>query len=83
MRSIKYMNEEILIKKAVEVLIKELGPVEAIRFINMPKKKRVESVKRHCEWQKLLDKGRFFGEVFGENARNRANQRDQIIAGTK
>ena len=83
MRSVKYMEEEAVIKKAMEVLIKELGPVEAIRFINIPKKKRVESVKRHREWQKLLDKGRFFKEVFAGNARNRANQRDQIIADTK
>ena len=59
------MDEEILIKKATGVLIKELGPVEAIRFINMPKKKRLESVKRHREWQKLLDKDQFFNEVFG------------------
>jgi hypothetical protein len=33
MRSVKYMEEEAVIKKAMEVLIKELGPVEAIRFI--------------------------------------------------
>jgi len=59
------MDQEILIKKAMEALIKELGPVEAIRFINMPKKKRVESVRRHREWQKLLDKDRFFNEAFG------------------
>jgi len=59
------MDQEILIKKAMKVLIKELGPVEAIRFINMPKRKRVESVKRHREWQKLLDKDRFFNEAFG------------------
>jgi hypothetical protein len=65
MGSIKYMDEEILIKKATGVLIKELGPVEAIRFINMPKKKRLESVKRHREWQKLLNKDQFFNEVFG------------------
>ena len=73
------MNEEILIKKAVKVLIKELGPVEAIRFINMPKRKRLESVRRHREWQKLLDKERFFNEVFAKNGRSRANQRPQII----
>jgi hypothetical protein len=65
MRNIKYMDQEILIKKAMKVLIKELGPVEAIRFINMPKRKRVESVRRHREWQKLLDKDRFFNEAFG------------------
>ncbi len=75
------MAEEAVIKKAMEVLIKELGPVEAIRFINMPKKKRVESVRRHREWQKLLDKDRFFDEVFGR--KSRTNQRDQIIADTR
>ena len=40
--------------------------VEAIRLINMPKRKRLESVKRHREWQKLLDKDPFFTEVFGK-----------------
>lgn len=58
------MDKEVVIKKAIEVLIKELGPVEAIRFITMPKRKRLESVKRHREWQKLLDKAQFFNEVF-------------------
>ncbi len=64
MKTVKYMNEDIVIKKAIEVLIKELGPVEAIRFINMPRKKRMESVKRHREWQKTLSKQQFFDEVF-------------------
>jgi hypothetical protein len=64
MRTEKYMDEEIVIKKGVRVLIKELGPVEALRFMNLPKKKRMESVRRHREWQKLLDKKRFFDEVF-------------------
>jgi hypothetical protein len=66
MKSVKYLDEEAVIKKAVEVLIKELGPVETIRFINIPKRKRLESVRRHREWQKLLDKDRFFDEVFGK-----------------
>lgn len=64
MKTVKYMDEELVIKKAVSALIKELGPIEAIRFISMPKKKRMESVKRHREWQKLLDKAKFFDEVF-------------------
>jgi broad specificity polyphosphatase/5'/3'-nucleotidase SurE len=64
MRSLKYASEETVIKKAIEVLIKELGPVETIRFINIPKKRRMESVKRHQQWQKTLDKDRFFNEVF-------------------
>ncbi len=66
MRTIKYMDEDIVIKKGMEALIKELGPVEAIRFITMPKRKRVESIRRHREWQKLLDKEKFFDEVFAK-----------------
>lgn len=64
MRAIKYMDEEVVIKRGMEALLKELGPVEAIRFVNIPREKRVESVKRHREWQKLLDKAPFFDEVF-------------------
>ena len=64
MRAIKYMDEDIMIKKAIKVLIGELGPVETIRFINMPRKKRIDSVKRHREWQKSLEKDKIFKEVF-------------------
>ena len=64
LKNIRYMDEEVVIEKAVKVLMEELGPVEAIRFINLPKKKRIESIRRHREWQKLLDKDRFFSEVF-------------------
>ena len=64
MRTTKYMNEEIMVKKGIKALIGELGPVEANRFINMPRRKRIESVKRHREWQKYLDKDKFFNKVF-------------------
>lgn len=64
MKTVKYMDEEIIIKKAMEALFRELGPVEAIRFISMPKKKRLESIRRHREWQRLLNKSKFFDEVF-------------------
>lgn len=66
MKGLKYMNEEDVIRKAVDVLIREMGPVDAIRFINIPKKRRMESVKRHREWQKTLNKDKFFDEVFAE-----------------
>lgn len=64
MRATKYMDEGIMVKKAIKVLIGELGPIEANRFISMPRKKRIESVKRHREWQKYLDKDKFFSKVF-------------------
>ncbi len=60
----KYLDDEIVIKKGIDVLIKELGPIEAVRFINIPKRKRMESVRRHMEWQKSLDKETFFTEIF-------------------
>jgi len=65
MRTERYMDEEAVIRKGIQALIKELGPVEALRFMNLPKKKRLESVRRHREWQKFLDKNGFFNEVFG------------------
>ena len=64
MKAAKYLDEDVVIKRAIEVLIKELGPVETMRFINMPKKKRIESVRRHREWQATLNKDSFFKEVF-------------------
>jgi hypothetical protein len=64
--TVKYMDEELVIRKGVDALIKELGPVESIRFINLPKRKRVESVKRQRQRQKRLDKDRFFNEAFGK-----------------
>jgi hypothetical protein len=64
MKVLKYLDEEVVIKKGIDALVKELGPVEAMRFISLPKKRRMESVKRHREWQKNLDKESFFDEVF-------------------
>jgi hypothetical protein len=66
MTTMKYMEEEKIIKKAMDVLIKELGPVEAIRFLTLPKIKRMESIKRHRNWQKMLNKDKFFDEIFTE-----------------
>jgi len=66
MNCVKYMDEDVIIKKAIRILIEELGPVDAIRFITIPKLKKIESVKRHREWQMMLDKDEFFDEVFTE-----------------
>ena len=63
--NLKYITEEELVTKAISVLLKELGPVETGRFMTLPQKKRIESVKRHREWQKTLDKDEFFRIIFG------------------
>jgi hypothetical protein len=54
-------------KKGIEILFRELGNVDAIRFLSIPRKKRVESVKRHRDWQRTLDKDAFFDEIFGDH----------------
>ncbi len=64
MSVLKYTDEDTLVKKAVEVLLRELGPVDTMRFVAMSRTKRLESVKRHREWQKTLKKDQFFDEVF-------------------
>lgn len=64
-----FADEEQLITKAVNVLVKELGPVEASRFLALPKKKRMESVKRHRQWQADLRPKEFFDRVFGARAK--------------
>lgn len=65
MSKIKYIDEEIMIRKGIKALIDTLGPVETNRFIRMPKEKRIDSVKRHQEWQNGLDKDEFFKKIFG------------------
>ena len=53
-----------MLKKGVELLIKGLGPLEAVRFMNLSKERKIDSVKRHRAWQKTLNKDQFFKEVF-------------------
>jgi hypothetical protein len=64
MKAVKYMDEEIVIQKGVELLIKGLGPMEAIRFMGLSKQRKIDGVKRHRTWQKQLDKDLFFNQVF-------------------
>ena len=64
MKSAKYMNEDNIIEKGVDLIIKGLGPVQAIRFMNISKDVKMESVKRHRLLQKQFDKDKFFKKVF-------------------
>ena len=60
-----YLREEEVIRRAVEALVRALGPIEAARFLTLPRRSRLDSVARHRQWQDSLDKERFFAEVFG------------------
>lgn len=59
-----YLQEDEMIRRAVEVLLRALGPVEATRFLTLPRAQRVDSVQRHRDWQESLNQDKFFEEVF-------------------
>ena len=58
------MDEESVIRKGIELLINGLGPLEAMRFMNLSRERKIDSIKRHRAWQKELNKDHFFKEVF-------------------
>ncbi len=43
-----------------------LGSVKVIRLMTLLREKRIDSVRRHQEWQDTLNKNAFFNEVFVE-----------------
>jgi len=57
--------EDKVIRRGLEALMAALGPVETIRFLTLPRQRRLESVQRHRQWQASLDQERFFDQVFG------------------
>lgn len=59
-----YLTEEKNIQRALGALMKALGPVETIRFLTLPRQRRLDAVRRHRQWQAKLNKQQFFGDVF-------------------
>lgn len=64
--TIRYTPEEELIKKALEVLMATLGPIDTTRFLAINREGRLESVMRHQQWQNGLDKDAFFDQIFSD-----------------
>ena len=58
-------TEDKMIRHGLEALMAALGPVETVRFLTLPQRRRLESVRRHRQWQASLDQERFFDQVFG------------------
>jgi hypothetical protein len=71
MSASRFLPEDELAERGLAALIEALGPVEALRFLTLPRARRVESVKRHRAWQATLDRRQFFDRVF--NPRKPAN----------
>lgn len=61
----QHLKEKDLLKKGTEVLLENLGAVDAARFLSLSGENRVESVRRHRSWQTKLSKEEFFKKVFG------------------
>ena len=61
-----YLREDEMIRRALEALLRDLGPVEATRFLTLPQQRRMDSVTRHRLWQEGLDRDGFFDQIFGE-----------------
>jgi hypothetical protein len=61
-----YLCEDEMIRRAIKALLRDLGPVESIRFLTLPQRHRMDSVVRHRLWQETLDQDRFFDQVFRE-----------------
>lgn len=59
-----YLEEDEVVRRAVEALVRDLGPVEAMRFLSLYRSRGFDSVLQHRQWQDSLDKDRFFDEVF-------------------
>lgn len=55
---------DFLYEKGIDLLMKGLGPLETIRFINISRDTKIDSVKRHRKWQQQLKKDDFFNSVF-------------------
>ena len=60
MKSVMYLEERDVIRRGIDAHYKELGPVEARRFLSLRSQPREDSVTRHRKWQASLDKDEFF-----------------------
>lgn len=65
MKAQVYLPEDEMIHRGLEALMEALGPVETVRFLTLPRQRRIESVQRHRQWQATLDQEPFFDQVFG------------------
>ena len=61
-----YLKEDEMIRRAIDALLRDLGPIEATRFLTLSQRRKMDSVTRHRLRQEGLDRDRFFGQIFGE-----------------
>jgi len=69
-----YLEGDEVVRRAVEALVRDLGPVEAMRFLSLRRARAFNSVTHHRQWQDSLDKDRFLEEVFRANEESASDQ---------
>ena len=65
MKQHAFLQEDEMVRRAVDALMATLGPIETARFLTLPRRRRLDSIIRHRRWQDSLDRDRFFDQVFG------------------
>jgi|KBSSwiStaDraftv2_1062776.scaffolds.fasta_scaffold2957092_2 hypothetical protein len=60
----RIVGEEELITRAIDALVKALGPIETARFLRLPRARRMDSVKRHRLLAASLSKEELYKELF-------------------
>ncbi len=66
MKSAKFLDDKKVIERGVMALHKELGPIEASRFIAITGVKHQDSVGEHRKWQESLNPDIFIKDVLNE-----------------
>ena len=69
-----YLPEETVVQRGVEALVKALGPIEAARFLSMPRQRLLDYVQWHRQWQTSLDQKSFLEAVFGPGNSNNCSE---------
>jgi len=59
------LQEDEMVRRAIDVLMDALGPIETVRFLTLPRRRRLDSVTRHRQWQDSLDRDHLFDQIFG------------------
>ncbi len=65
MKAVHYLPKDELVQRGLKALMEALGPVETMRFLTLPRARRLKSVERRQKWQATLDQEQFFDKVFG------------------
>ena len=68
-----FLAEHELIEKALQTLTQALGPLEALRFLQLQRQRQLDAVEYHRQWQDTLDEHSLFEQLAKETEKMRRN----------